>query len=205
VDVIVSINSLPAYTLNYDQKQSLTYMWDEERLARDLYKALYNQYPNAKPLYNIYTKSETKHVTWVEALAEKYDLNLTNTTDLTGGYSAQVLSAYAEGIFILPELKNLYDTLYAEGVNSEVDALKVGCKVEVTDVNDLNSYITVAGSAKDMKLAYENLCSGSYNHYWAFDGALKQRGMSDGCCSLGANYCHPEYPQQQNVQGHGQQ
>jgi len=39
------------------------------------------------------------------------------------------------------------------------------------------------------------LRDGSYKHYWAFDKGLKNMGIDNGCCSLGTNYCHPEYPQ----------
>lgn len=120
-EMAVAVNSLPSYNLSYEQKYTIVYMWDEERLARDLYMALYNLYPNAKPLYNISTKSESKHVSWVTTLVEKYDLNLTNTEDFTGGYDAQVLANYSAGEFILEDLKSLYDNLYAEGAQSEVD------------------------------------------------------------------------------------
>ncbi len=49
----------------------------------------------------------------------------------------------------------------------------------------------------------------SYNHYWAFDKGLKDLGVSDGCCSLGTidgiNYCHSEYPKNEDmaIQGNG--
>jgi hypothetical protein len=197
-EMTAAIKSLPTYTLSYEQKYTIAYMWDEERLARDLYLKLYELYPDAKPLYNIATQSETQHVSWVTTLVEKYDLNLQNTTDFSGGYDVQTLADIPAGQFILPELQQLYDALYAEGSQSEIDALKVGCKVEVTDVDDLDRYIeeAKAGEALDLVAVYENLRNGSYNHYWAFDNALKQRGVADGCCSLGAEFCHPEYPKQ---------
>ncbi len=73
--------------------------------------------------------------------------------------------------------------------------------VEVTDVNDLNEYIEMAknSNAPDVEEAFTFLRNASYNHYWAFDTGLKNLGIGDGCCSLGVingvDYCHNEYPQ----------
>jgi len=77
--------------------------------------------------------------------------------------------------------------------------------VEVTDVNDLNADIALAeaAGAEDVVAAFNNLRNGSYNHYWAFDAGLKNMGVADGCCSLGTDFCHPEYPQNENG-GNGQ-
>jgi hypothetical protein len=191
-----AIKTLPSTELNNDQRLSISYMWDEERMARDLYLALYDLHPSATPLYNIATRSETQHVGWVEDLAEKYNLNILEPLNLDSEYNAQLLADYPAGSFTSDDIKNLYDALYAEGANSEIDALKVGCKVEVTDVEDLDHYINaIAPPADDLVYAYQKLREGSYNHYWAFDNSLKQRGVSEGCCSLGDDFCHPEYPQ----------
>jgi hypothetical protein len=59
----------------------------------------------------------------------------------------------------------------------------VGCMVEVTDINDLDEYITLAeeSNATDVKEAFEVLKDGSYNHYWAFDKGLKNIGITNGC------------------------
>jgi len=45
----------------------------------------------------------------------------------------------------------------------------------------------------DVVNAFEFLRYGSYSHYWAFDSGLKNMGVTDGCCILGDEYCHPEY------------
>jgi len=71
--------------------------------------------------------------------------------------------------------------------------------VEVTDIDDLDKFLVDAYGAEDLIKSFEFLRAGSYKHYWAFDKALKNSGVSDGCCSLGTidgvNYCHNEYPQ----------
>ena len=75
--------------------------------------------------------------------------------------------------------------------------------IEVTDINDLNEKIEVSEGNEDLILVFSNLRSGSYNHYWAFDSALKALGVTDGCCAVGADYCKTtdEYPN--NMQGNG--
>jgi len=189
------INSIPLSDLTLEQKSTLAYMWDEERLARDLYFAL-NDLTPSNTLYNIATNAESKHVESVELLVKKYDLNLFNDNNYTGGYVATDLAAVSDGEYINPDLSTLYNELYAEGSQSQQAALEVGCKVEVTDINDLDRDILLAGDAEDISLVFENLRSGSYSHYWAFDRSLKNMGVSEGCCSLGDEFCktEDEYP-----------
>jgi len=198
------INSIPLTNLTLEQKTTLAYMWDEERLARDLYLSL-NDLTPLTTLYNIATNAESKHVESVELLLKKYDLNLLNTTDFSGGYSEVELEALNDREFIVPELSLLYGQLYAKGSLSSRDALEVGCMVEVTDINDLDRDIALVSEARDITLVFENLRKGSYSHYWAFDKALKNMGVSDGCCAVGDEYCKTtdEYPVNKKAEGQG--
>jgi hypothetical protein len=206
----VDVDAYPMSTLNNDTKYTIAYMWNEEKLAKDIYLALYNIYPNAQQLYNIATNSETQHEAMVQDLVQKYDLNITNIIDYEQYYSEAELAALAPGEYALDAIQSLYNTLYEKGVQTEVDALQVGCMVEVTDVNDLNHDIEVAqaSGATDVVAVFESLRKGSYNHYWSFDSALKNLGIADGCASLGAEYAKTpeEYPQTSgggNGGGHG--
>ncbi len=192
--------ALPESNLTDAQKYTIAYMWNEEKMAKDLYLALDALYAQ-KTFSNIATKSETKHQEAVEALAQKYDLNISDTVDFNGSYSQEALASVAPGEFTMDEIKSLYDTLYAKGQSSLQDALETGCMVEVTDVDDLLADIETAQGADDLVLVYNFLLSGSYNHYWAFDRALKANGVADGCCSLGEEYCKSaeEYPASNNM------
>jgi hypothetical protein len=194
----VSSAASSSYALNADQKYAMAYMWNEEKLAKDIYLALNDVWPN-KVLYNIATKSETRHEAAVETLVQNYDINITNLKDYTIRYSEAELRAFAPGTFGVPAVQKLYDTLYAKGTRSAQEALEVGCMVEVTDVNDLNEYIAIAHGIDDLVTTFENLRSGSYTHYWAFDRALKSMGVADGCCILGDDFCKTaeEYPSTQ--------
>ena len=185
-------------------KDTLAYMGNEERLAYDVYMNLYNYYQKnynikIRQLYNISQRSESRHIKTVQALVKRYNLNASDFTNIDKDViksNNMSPTNMPSGVYGIPKIQELYDTLYAMGQESKEDALKVGCMVEVTDINDLNEYIKEAqeANAKDIVEAYKFLRNGSYNHYWAFDRGLKSMGVSDGCCSLGDEYCHLEYP-----------
>jgi hypothetical protein len=198
-DKLINVYDYPTSVLTDEQKYSLAYMWNEEKLAKDIYLELNKLYPT-RQLENISTRSETQHEAMVEALVEKYDINITNLDDYTVEYSEAELRALGAGQFAIPAIQDLYDALYSKGSQSPQDTLEVGCMVEVTDIDDLDKFIITAqeNNATDLVAVFDNLKSGSYNHYWAFDLALKNSGVTTGCCSLGTidgvNYCQPDYP-----------
>ncbi len=207
-----NLSNYPLSTLSQELKDALAHMGNEERLAHDIYLNLYNYHKNngidIMQLTNIATRSEANHISIVQSLVDRYSLgknDLTNIdTDIVDQYGAKDLPM---GVYDIPTIQDLYDALYAKGIQSQKDALEVGCMVEVTDINDLDNYITIAqeSNATDVEEAFKVLREGSYSHYWAFDTGLKNIGVSNGCCSLGVidgvNYCHDEYPQGSSSNG----
>ncbi len=179
--------------LTEDQKYSLAYMWHEEKLAKEIYLELNKIHP-AQQLKNIALNSEVKHIQRVQDLVEMYDINITNLANYEVNYSLAELNAMPVGVFAVPEIQDLYNTLFDIGRASKQASLEVGCMVEVVDIEDLNRFIQTAGSNQYLIDAFIFLRDGSYTHYWAFDDGLKNMGISSGCCSLGSEYCHPEYP-----------
>jgi len=194
--------------LTQDLKDSITYMYNEEGLAYDVYMHIYNyqvdnNLPTAKQLVNIATNSEIKHIEAVNELAIKYDLNMTTYDPTLEPYSKEGIG---DGKYSVKHIQDLYDALYPKGIKSKQDALEVGCMVEVVDIVDLEHYITLAkdSNASDVLEVFNFLVAGSYAHYWAFDdGLMKLKNSNDpldGCCSvldefsLGLDFCHPEYP-----------
>ncbi|MCF6244021.1 MAG: DUF2202 domain-containing protein [Sulfurovum sp.] len=195
---LVDVNASPISELTEDAEHAIEYMVNEEKLAYDVYLNLYKYHllDSNKELFqfkNIAESSETKHMQTVEDLAAKYGLE--KASDLESGK------------FNVPEVQKLYDTLYEMGTASPEDALKVGCMVEVTDINDLEADLLIAqeSNAQDVVDVFTKLRDGSYPHYWSFDKALIGMEVTEGCCSVGTidgvNYCHPEYPQ--NTKGGG--
>jgi hypothetical protein len=206
----------PASTLTQDVKNTLSYMGNEERLAYDVYNYLYDFHAQSgeyiNQLTNIATKSEYTHIQTVQLLVRKYISSpdeFTNVDMQELGYKDTNISDMQAGVYDIQAIQDLYDALTAKGEASKQAALEVGCIVEVTDINDLLEDIKLAedSNASDVVTAFEFLRDGSYSHYWAFDNGLKNMGVSDGCCVLGAEYCHPEYPQNSNGSngGNGQQ
>lgn len=202
-DVSTAITSEKS-VLSQELMNTLSYMGNEERLAYDVYNELYRQY-GTKQFTNIATKSEYKHITAMQELVQKYllsdDSNFTNVDLPKLGYMNTAIEDMEAGTYDIAKIQALYDALVSQGSRSEIDALKVGCIIEVVDINDLDHDITLAQNenASDIVSVFNFLRDGSYNHYWSFDKALKSKGVTDGCCSLGTidgtNYCHPEYPQ----------
>jgi len=183
-----------------EQKYSLAYMWHEEKLAKEIYLELNKLHP-AQQLENIATKSEVKHIAAVQEVVAYYDINITNLADYEISYSPEELESMPVGVFAVPEIQDLYNTLYDLGSASKQAALEVGCMVEVVDINDLDRFLVTADGNPYLTDAFTFLRDGSYTHYWAFDSGLKSMGIADGCCSLGSEYCHPEYPQSDNGGG----
>jgi len=202
----LDLSLYPESNLTEEQKYTLAYMWNEEKLAKDIYLALNDVYPTQQ-LEQIATQAETKHQALVEELVQRYDLNISNLVDYTESYSEAELRAFEPGEFGIQAIQDLYNVLYEKGSQSQQDALEVGCMIEVTDINDLNEDILIAEetNASDLVAVFNNLRDGSYNHYWAFDKGLKNIGVTEGCCALGTidgvNYCQPDYPQN----SHGKQ
>ena len=129
----------------------LLFMREEEKLARDVYQVLYVKW-FANVFGNI-TQSEQKHMDQVKVFVDAYGLE-DSASDL-------------DGVFNNVELQNLYDELTARGLNSELEAFKVGALIEEVDIADLERVIseTDIGALKDM---YTGLLNGSYNHLRAF-------------------------------------
>jgi len=182
--------SYSSSSLSSSLKSSLAYMYDEERLAKEVYLAIYQKQP-VKQLSKIASKAEVRHIDAVKKLAQKY--GVATPYQKVGKYQSS-------------HIETLFNQLYTKGIRSKKDAREVGCMVEVIDVDDLNRYMDEAqrANAQDLLQTYSFLRKGSYNHYWAFDRGLKQIGVSNGCCSLGSKYCHSEYPQNEKGGGRGQ-
>jgi hypothetical protein len=194
----------PSNTLTQETKNALAYMGNEERLAYDVYSSLYATHlangEEIKQLTNIATKSEATHLQTVQILVQKY---ITDVSDFTNVTLANLESRSANvadmpsGEYSIAAIQDLYDVLIAKGIQSKQDALEDGCIVEVVDINDLLTDIQLAqeSNADDVVAAFEFLRDGSYRHYYMFDEGLKNMGVTEGCCVLGDEYCHPEYPQ----------
>jgi hypothetical protein len=184
-----NLSAYPVSVLTQDLKDALAHMGNEERLAYDVYHNLYEYHvtenaTEVKQLSNISEKSEVLHVGIVQDIVTRYALTADDLTDVNATLANNVpFEEMQSGVYDIQAIQELYDTLLAKGETNTTEALMVGCMVEVTDVNDLDTYITMAedANATDLVAGFNVLRDGSYSHYWAFDKGLKNAGIDNGC------------------------
>ncbi len=140
-------------TLTERQKTTLAAMAQEEKLAHDLYAAFAAEYPAV--VFDRIAASETRHLTAVRALLDRYGL-----ADPTAGKPA--------GQFSDPALQASYDKLLAEGRANQVAALQVGQRVEKADIAELRSALSGL-TAADVQQVYTRLLTASQHHLIAFE------------------------------------
>lgn len=152
----------PVAALSPEEIAALKFMREEEKLAHDVYVALFNVW-GAKVFSQI-ALSETTHTETILALLVKYGI-------------ADPAAGKAPGVFEDPALQALYNTLVAMGQPSLIDALKVGALIEETDIHDINEKKAVTDEA-DILQVYSSLLCGSGSHLRAFNGQLLAQGVT---------------------------
>ena len=140
-------------TLSAAETETLVFMREEEKLARDVYRTLFNRWNLS--IFNNISASEQTHMDTLAGMLATYD-----------GIPDPVTSD-ATGSFTNPALASLYDQLVARGMTSSTEAIQVGIFIEETDITDLQKAISET-THDDLARAYENLLQGSYNHLQAF-------------------------------------
>lgn len=153
------LDALPAGEPTVDEAAGMLWMREEEKLARDVYLALYDVW-GLRVFSNI-ASAEERHMASVATLLERYDM-----PDPASDNSA--------GVFTDPLIQSLYDELVIRGSESVVAALEVGAYIEELDIDDLRARAT---DISDIALVYANLEKGSRYHLRAFLRNLENRGV----------------------------
>jgi hypothetical protein len=146
------ITSLPVELLSTPELNTLALMREEEKLARDVYIALYSKW-GANVFTNI-SSSEQTHMDAILMLLNKYGL-------------PDPVGTNAIGVFNNATLQSLYTQLVAQGSVSLLDAYKVGATIEDLDIFDLTTALTSIDN-QDIRLVYDSLKKGSRNHMRSF-------------------------------------
>ncbi len=154
------IMALPQESLNLAERQSLSLMREEEKLARDVYQALFSIW-NVK-IFNNIAQSEQTHTDAVKTLLIKY--NLTDP-----------VSQDTVGIFENQDLQLLYNELVSKGNISLANAYNVGATIEDLDIFDLENALLEIDN-RDITLVYNNLTKGSRNHMRSFYRKITEIG-----------------------------
>jgi hypothetical protein len=163
-----SVGAGRAVDLTDDEIYRLTYVREEEKLARDVYLYLLDMWGSR--IFRNISMSEQRHMDAIKTLLDRY--GIPDPVGLNTDPPGQDL----EGVFFNPELQALYTKLIQDGSASLVEALKVGVLIEVTDIADLKEGIATA-MRRDITKVYTNLLQGSLNHFDAFCSDLARLGF----------------------------
>ena len=143
-------------------------LYEEEILAHDLYVELGKVHPGVRPFQNI-PHSEARH------------------RDVMAGILNQEGIAIPEPHkgkrFVTPDLDQTYRKWLREGRKSEVDACRIGVRLEDHDIADLRA---AQADFKKHRQALASLEAASENHLRAFYRQLTNRGGNYAVEALGA-------------------
>jgi hypothetical protein len=156
------IVTLPMQTISDEEAKSLIHMREEEKLARDVYVALFNKY--GLRIFENISSSEQTHTDAILQLIKKYSIN-------------DPVGTNAVGVFTDPAFQTLYNSLVASGSVSIIEAYKVGATIEDLDLYDLKVDLLKVDN-QDIILVYQMLSKGSRNHMRNYFSNLKSLGFT---------------------------
>ncbi len=168
--------------LDATEASHLTFMREEEKLARDVYLTLADLYPDQRVFSRIATRAEQTHT---DTMRDKLDqFNLPDPNPRTNKLPSSI------GKFTGDEwgwyFKEKFALLTAKGEGSELEALYVAAFIEELDMHDIaicpqvmidHGYSSPCGLAYTdegaLQTAYSALISGSQSHLRAYVGQIE--------------------------------
>lgn len=171
--------------LDVAESTHLIFMREEEKLARDVYLTLAQEYPNQVVLQNIGEGSEQTHTDVIRDKLEDYGIPDPNpTTDLLPT-SIGLFTGAEFGRYFAEK----YEQLVERGMRSELDALYVGALIEEIDMHDIvrcpNVIVEMDNGIEEdgcglvytdenaLQNTYRSLVDGSENHLRTFVGQIE--------------------------------
>jgi len=142
-------------TLTQFEIDDLTFLREEEKLARDVYLYSYNKY--GITIFKNISSSESKHMESVLNLLNKYKIEDPIINEI--------------GKFKNIELQEIYNKLIAQSDISLLEALKVGNTIEDLDINDIATN-ELRTENKTILSVYQSLKCGSRNHLRNFNNQV---------------------------------
>ena len=158
--------------LSPSEAEGLILMLEEEKLARDVYLSLYEEWNI--PVFSNISESEQQHMDAVRMLLDAYGVDVPAET---ADYS----------VFSNPELQDLFHELTAAGSESVEDALHVGATIEDLDIFDLQRLLETAEN-DEVRILYQNLMKGSRNHMRSFTAQLSRYNIEYEASYITAQY-----------------
>lgn len=151
-------DALQMTQLDESQKEIIYSIYEEEKVARDVYITLGKLYPEENTFANIQLSEQT-HMDAVRNLCDKYDISMPDVDQDVGTFN-------------LPEMEVLYLGFVEEGSKSRLQALVVGQEIEIMDIEDLG--LALQDMPRDVQKVFSNLISASNNHLDAFTIAIER-------------------------------
>jgi len=177
-----SVTSSTTGTLDATEASHLTFMREEEKLARDVYLTFADMYPEQPVFATIATRSEQTHTDTIRDKLEQFNLPDPNPNANDLPASIGLFSGTEWGWYFMQK----YAELVAKGSNSELDALYVGALIEELDMHDIVDCPTVMVQTgyndpcglkytdeKAIQNAYSSLIDGSENHLRSYVGQIE--------------------------------
>ena len=144
--------------LTETDKDALLFMLEEEKLARDTYVYLNNEWSISQ--FDNIKDSEQMHMNAVENLLTQYNV----------AYTILPMGEFEDEI-----LQDLYDQFIIDGTISQANALQIGATIEDLDIVDLEDYINATSNTNLIRV-FEKLQCGSRNHLRSFVSAIENAG-----------------------------
>src|SRR5690554_2978376 len=141
-------------------EEGMLHMREEEKLARDVYLALYEQW-GIRTFAQI-ARSEQRHMEAMAALLAYRQIDAP-------------VSHAAPGEFTIPSMQKLYDELVMQGNESPIQALTVGAMIEDLDIYDLQNLLSQTDDPVVIRV-YSALLQGSKQHMRTFSRLLDRFG-----------------------------
>jgi hypothetical protein len=138
------------------EEANILYLFEEEKLAHDIYVEMYNKY--GAYIFNNISESEQRHMDSVAKLISKYELD--------DGVLNNGPGSFTNGV-----IQDEYDRLLEKGNLNLTSALEVGVEIEEMDIADIERMLEETEKA-DIERVLSNLLNGSNNHLDAFNTQL---------------------------------
>ena len=158
-----NIDALQVTQLDVPLKELIYSIYEEEKVARDVYITLGELYPDENTFANIQL-SEQNHMDAVRKLCVKYGIEIPADDQPVG-------------VFDLTEMGELYSYFVDLEDDSLISALQVGIAIENMDIENLREALNTEGMPKDAIRVLNNLLNASLNHFDAFTAASERETL----------------------------
>jgi len=145
--------------LSEDQKDMLFFIYQREKVARDVYDTLSKIYKDENT-FALMRFAEQRHLNCTRELCDLYGVETSSINeDVVGEFESAVL-------------QTLYDECALKGGQSLLDAFEVGEFLESTDIEDLE--LASIGMPSDVVNVYDRLKERNIGHLGVFQTAISK-------------------------------